>query len=104
MIANLGISEGFGKVDAGNLQFPTTMLVDYIRIYQRSDSINVGCDPTNFPTAQYINTYVFTVQSLFPSSLFVFSYSYMEAYTNPNLTTWAQFKQPWPKNKLNGGC
>jgi beta-glucanase (GH16 family) len=85
MIANLGISEGFGKVDIENLQFPTTMLVDYIRIYQRSDSINIGCDPTDFPTAQYINTY-------------------MEAYTNPNLTTWAQFKQPWPKNKLSEKC
>ena len=59
MIANLGISEGFGKVDTTNLTFPTTMLVDYIRIYQRSDSINIGCDPIDFPTAQYINTYAF---------------------------------------------
>ena len=59
MIANLGISEGFGVVDTADLQFPTTMLVDYIRVYQRSDSVNIGCDPTDFPTAQYINTYVF---------------------------------------------
>lgn len=85
MIVNLGISEGFSKVNTADLQFPTAMLVDYIRVYQRSDSINIGCDPTDFPTAQYINTY-------------------MEAYTNPNLTTWAQFGQPWPKNKLNGDC
>lgn len=85
MIANLGISQGFGVVDTADLQFPTTMLVDYIRVYQRSDSMNIGCDPTDFPTAQYINTY-------------------MEAYTNPNITTWAQFGQPWPKNKMNGGC
>ena len=56
MIANLGISEGFGTVDTADLQFPTTMLVDYIRVYQRSDSINIGCDPIDFPTAQYINT------------------------------------------------
>lgn len=66
IIANLGISEGFGVVDTAALQFPTTMLVDYIRVYQRSDSIKIGCDPTDFPTAQYINTYVFTVLIALP--------------------------------------
>ena len=29
----------------------------------------------------------------------------MEAYTNPNLTTWVDdFKQEWPKNKFKGEC
>lgn len=84
LITNLGISEGFGKIDP-NLQLPATMLVDYIRVYQRKDAINTGCDPTDFPTQQYIDTY-------------------KEAYTNPNLTVWADYKQPWPKNRRNGGC
>jgi hypothetical protein len=32
------------------------MSVDYIRVYQSSDAINIGCDPKDFPTAAYINT------------------------------------------------
>ncbi|PPQ86654.1 LOW QUALITY PROTEIN: hypothetical protein CVT25_006838 [Psilocybe cyanescens] len=85
IITNLGISEGFGIVDP-NLKLPAIMKVDYIRVYQRKDSINVGCDPEGFPTAKYIETY-------------------KEAYTNPNLTVWSDYGQPWPKNKLSAeGC
>ena len=51
---NLGISENFGTVDYDNLKFPSTMRVDWIRVYQDPDSINVGCDPPDFPTAEYI--------------------------------------------------
>jgi len=87
LIVNLGISDGFGDIDP-RLVFPTTMLVDYIRIYQRKSDIRTSCDPKDFPTAQYIDTYI-------------------EAYTNSNLTTWKEYKQPWPKNELmpeNKGC
>ncbi|KAF8178764.1 beta-glucan synthesis-associated, partial [Pholiota molesta] len=35
LITNLGISESFGTIDTTNLKFPVTMLVDYIRVYQR---------------------------------------------------------------------
>jgi len=85
IITNLGISEDFGDVDHANLPLPATMLVDYIRVYQHKDSINVGCDPPNFPTAAYIDTY-------------------KGVYTNANLTVWKDFGQPWPKNRLaNGG-
>lgn len=52
---NLGISENFGVIDFEHLTFPTTMRVDWIRVYQRSDSINIGCDPKDFPTQAYIN-------------------------------------------------
>ena len=39
------------------------------------------------------------------SGLTVFGCRYMEAYTNPNLTTWVDdFKQEWPKNKFLGQC
>ena len=52
---NLGMSENFGKVDLAHLVFPTTMRVDWIRVYQPKDAINIGCDPAAFPTAAYIN-------------------------------------------------
>jgi hypothetical protein len=55
IIANLGISTNFGDVDIEHLRFPTTMRVDWIRVYQPKDSINIGCDPTDFPTQTYIN-------------------------------------------------
>jgi beta-glucan synthesis-associated protein KRE6 len=86
LLANLGMSENFGTVDLEHLVFPAIMTVDWIRVYQRSDSINVGCDPSDFPTSAYINQYI-------------------EAYQNPNLTTWHNdFKQPIPKNSFLGQC
>ncbi|KAG6828111.1 hypothetical protein H0H92_009161 [Tricholoma furcatifolium] len=86
IIVNLGMSENFGNIDFDHLTFPASLLVDYIRVYQPKDAINYGCDPTDFPTADYINTY-------------------LEAYTNPNLTTWVNdFGQPWPKNSLLDSC
>ncbi|KAG8696952.1 hypothetical protein FRC11_000361, partial [Ceratobasidium sp. 423] len=69
MIFNLGLSPNFGAIDWDHLEFPTWMLVDWVRVYQPKGSRNIGCDPEDFPTVDYINTYI-------------------EAYTNPNLTTW----------------
>ncbi|KAF8634470.1 hypothetical protein AX15_000911 [Amanita polypyramis BW_CC] len=86
IIMNLGISENFGFVDFQHLTFPTKMKVDYIRVYQPKNAINYGCNPTDFPTNDYIQ-------------------QYLPAYTNPNLTTWVDdFKQPNPKNRLVNGC
>ena len=51
----LSISENFGTVDFERLTFPTTMRIDYIRVYQRPDQKNIGCDPKDFPTQAYIN-------------------------------------------------
>jgi len=86
IILNLGISQNFGVVDLQHLTFPATMRVDYIRVYQPTGSVNIGCDPEDFPTQAYINQYI-------------------EAYTNPNLTTWVNdFKQPFPKSSLLGQC
>ncbi|KAF9527795.1 glycoside hydrolase family 16 protein [Crepidotus variabilis] len=86
LIVNLGMSENFGTVDVDHLVFPTTMRVDWIRVYQPKDGVNVGCDPKGFPTSAYIDKYI-------------------EAYTNPNLTTWVNdYNQPWPKNKLVDQC
>lgn len=89
IIMNLGISPSFAHgVDFTQLQFPATMLVDYVRVYQPSNAHNVGCDPPERPTMAYIN-------------------AYPEAYTNPNLTLWGspQYNQTLPKNRLvNKGC
>ncbi|KAH9833744.1 glycoside hydrolase family 16 protein [Rhodofomes roseus] len=68
LIMNLGMSYSFTQVDLANIPFPVHLRVDYIRVYQPSDSINVGCDPVDFPTAAYINKYA-------------------EAYWNPKMTT-----------------
>jgi hypothetical protein len=91
LIANLGMSRNFGYVDLDHLKFPTVLSVDWIRVYQPKDQINIGCDPPNFPTAQYIETY-------------------KEAYTNSNYSLWrgtpeqGAYGQPFPKNKFLGEC
>ncbi|KIM89908.1 glycoside hydrolase family 16 protein [Piloderma croceum F 1598] len=85
IIVNLGFSPNFGAIDFEHLVMPTTMSVDYIRVYQPKDAHNIGCDPPDFPTAAYIA-------------------AYGEAYTNANLTGWTQYNQTMPKNRLNGGC
>ena len=54
MIFNLGISPNFGFIDFEHLTFPTTMSVDYVRVYQNPDNINIGCEPDGFPTQDYI--------------------------------------------------
>ena len=58
MIVNLGISPNFGDIEFERLTFPTVMSVDYVRVYQRPEDVNTGCDPDNFPTQSYINQYV----------------------------------------------
>jgi len=86
IIANLGMSTSFGGLDPSLLTFPSTMSIDYIRVYQPTGSKNIGCDPPDFPTQAYINQYI-------------------EAYTNPNLTTWKDdYGQPFPKNSWLGQC
>ncbi|KAJ7877892.1 beta-glucan synthesis-associated protein-domain-containing protein [Mycena olivaceomarginata] len=65
-------SLNFGFIDFDHLTFPAVMRVDWVRIYQDPDNVQVGCNPADYPTADYIN-------------------QYMEAYTNANLTTWVGF-------------
>ncbi|GJE91332.1 glycoside hydrolase family 16 protein [Phanerochaete sordida] len=93
IVLNLGISSNWQKIDLTTMEFPAVMLVDYVRVYQRKGQTNVGCDPPQYPTAEYIKNHV-------------------EAYTNPNLTFWSESKPgigegagyPWPKNALHDGC
>jgi len=86
ILVNVGMSRNFGTVDLEHLPFPVKMRVDWIRVYQPTGSQNYGCDPADFPTEAYINEYI-------------------EAYTNPNLTTWVDdFGQKIPTNSFLGQC
>ncbi|KAJ8487014.1 hypothetical protein ONZ45_g14470 [Pleurotus djamor] len=85
IIANLGFSLNFGPIDFERITFPTSMSVDYIRVYQPVGKKNIGCDPVDFPTAAYIN-------------------AYPGAYANPNFTLWEQYdNQVFPKNRIQNG-
>ncbi|KAF8338032.1 beta-glucan synthesis-associated [Cantharellus anzutake] len=84
LIMNLGISPSFGEISP-SLEFPMTMFVDYIRVYQDPKLKNVGCDPPGFPTHDYIS-------------------SKIDVYTNQNLTTFAQSGRSFPRNRLIQTC
>lgn len=58
LILNLGMSPGWQKIDPSTLTFPTEMLIDYVRIYQRKGHENVGCSPDDYPTEEYINNHL----------------------------------------------
>ena len=55
IIMNLGLSKNFvWNLDLTTLTFPAAMLVDWVRVYQPKGSTNIGCDPKNAPTMDYI--------------------------------------------------
>jgi len=86
ILFNLGMSPGFQEQDFQHLVFPVSMYVDYVRIYQRRGISNgITCNPPSRPTSDYIN-------------------SHLNAYTNPNLTTWEQANFTFPRNSLYNGC
>ncbi|GAA6037271.1 hypothetical protein JCM8097_008655 [Rhodosporidiobolus ruineniae] len=86
IIFNLAISTKFQEPQWGKLEFPGTLRIDYVRVYQKKGQKNVGCDTKDFPTSKYIN-------------------SHMDLYTNPNLTTFSQSNYTVPRNKLSAtGC
>ncbi|CAG8523539.1 8415_t:CDS:2, partial [Scutellospora calospora] len=82
IVINLGMSEGFNHIDLNNLKFPSTMYVDYVRVYQDPLKVKVSCDPPDHPTSDYIK-------------------KHFNAYTNPSLTTWRQAGYEFPINSLN---
>lgn len=85
IITNLGFSENFGTIEYEKITFPAVMSIDWIRVYQPADERRIGCDPDDHPTAAYIE-------------------AYKELYTNPNITTWKDAGQAWPKNSFAGDC
>ncbi|KAJ6538483.1 beta-glucan synthesis-associated [Mycena vulgaris] len=82
IILNLGISKNWEQIDLDSMVFPAEMLIDYVRVYQRDGETNVGCNPSDYPTSDYIN-------------------NHYSAYTNPNVTQWQWDR---PKNSLYEGC
>lgn len=85
IIMNFGMAEGFSAVEIDKLNFPATMKIDYVRIYQPEDKINIGCNPQDYPTTEYIN-------------------DHLDAYMNANVTQWEDLGYSWPKSSLNGDC
>ncbi|KDN47569.1 glycoside hydrolase family 16 protein [Tilletiaria anomala UBC 951] len=86
MVINLAMAHNFEPSIWDSLVFPNRMLVDYVRVYQRSGrATKLSCDPPDYPTAEYIN-------------------SHLQLYMNPNLTQYTDV-YPWVKNSLtNPGC
>ncbi|KAJ9113432.1 beta-glucan synthesis-associated protein [Naganishia cerealis] len=85
VIMNLGISNNWAYIDWPSLNFPVTMRIDHVRVYQPEDQISVTCDPEDHPTYQYIQ-------------------DHLNAYENVNLTSWEDAGYSFPKNKLLHGC
>lgn len=93
ILMNLGIASSFAWVnwDVLSTQFPAVMRVDYVRVWQEVDKINVGCSPPDFPTADYIA-------------------KHHDAYHNTQYTSWLRprdeggYDHPFPGNMLLGQC
>lgn len=84
IILNLGLSDSFAYIDWEQLDFPFVMKIDYVRIYQ-SGTASVTCDPPGWETTDYIA-------------------NHPDAYTNSNITSWADAGYDRPKNSLMDGC
>ncbi|KAK6458764.1 beta-glucan synthesis-associated [Scheffersomyces xylosifermentans] len=85
LIFNLGLSPTWAQIDYGSLEFPATLEIDYIRIYQLSGEEEMTCDPVDYPTFDYIN-------------------SHANAYMNVNLTSWKEAGYSFPHNSFMNGC
>lgn len=85
MILNLGLSNNWAYIDWQMIYFPVTMSIDYVRIYQPNNSVSITCDPSDYPTYDYIE-------------------SHPIVYQNPNVTKWALANYSTPKNILTGNC
>ncbi|CAR24695.1 beta-glucan synthesis-associated protein KRE6 [Lachancea thermotolerans CBS 6340] len=85
IILNLGISNNWAYIDWNSIFFPVTMSIDYVRIYQPENATSITCDPSGFPTYQYIQ-------------------DHLNVYSNVNLTSWEDAGYTFPKNTLTGNC
>ena len=85
IVLNVGFSTAWTGIQMDQLRFPTTMYVDYVRIYQLEGQESITCDPPGYETTDYIK-------------------KHPDAYHNSNLTLWSETRYPWPKNKMNSDC
>jgi hypothetical protein len=59
--------ENWQVIKLETMLFPAEMLVDYVRVYQRDGETNIGCNPSDFPTTDYINAHYEAYASEFVS-------------------------------------
>lgn len=85
IIMNLGFSTSWTYIAWLDLEFPATMEIDYVRVYQPPNNKSTTCDPDGYPTKQYIEDHI-------------------NAYTNPNLTSWSMAGWALPENEIMHGC
>lgn len=86
IIFNLGMSTGFTTVNEDELEFPAFFRIDYVRVYQpKGTKMTTSCSPDDYPTYDYIQNHI-------------------EAYSNPNLTTWEEYGGVFPDNRLTTTC
>lgn len=83
IVMNLGVSNNWVYIDWPSLSFPSTFRIDYVRLYQPPNQINVGCDPAGFPTSDYIEQHI-------------------NVYQNANLTSFEDGGYSFPKHSLIG--
>ncbi|RLV95946.1 Beta-glucan synthesis-associated protein SKN1 [Spathaspora sp. JA1] len=83
IVMNLGISNSWAYINWPSLVFPSTMRIDYVRVYQPENQVNMGCDPDGYPTSDYIE-------------------QHLNIYSNANLTSFEKGGYTFPKNKLTG--
>ncbi|CDK26397.1 unnamed protein product [Kuraishia capsulata CBS 1993] len=83
IVINMGVSNNWAYIDWPSIKFPVEFTVDYVRIYQPNDSISLTCDPTDYPTYDYIQ-------------------DHLKAYDIWNYTTWEDAGYDIPKNSLTG--
>lgn len=55
LVLNTALGSWNGGPQATNGHLPGHMLVDSVRVWQRKDRTNVGCDPPDFPTKAFID-------------------------------------------------
>uniref|UniRef100_A0A060SXX4 ARAD1A15884p n=1 Tax=Blastobotrys adeninivorans TaxID=409370 RepID=A0A060SXX4_BLAAD len=85
IVLNLGISNSWTYIDWPSLRWPSTMRIDYVRVYQPENNQSVTCDPEGYPTYDYIQ-------------------DHLNAYSNPNLTTWEEAGYAFPPTQLLNNC
>lgn len=83
IIMNLGISNNWAYIDWTQIEFPSVMSIDYVRVYQPSGNVSLTCDPENYPTVDYIE-------------------NHLSAYRNPNHTSWEMAGYQFPSHELFG--
>ncbi|KAK6459931.1 beta-glucan synthesis-associated, partial [Scheffersomyces coipomensis] len=83
IIVNFGMSNSWAYIDWPSLVFPATFSIDYVRVYQPANATNVGCDPIDYPTYDYIQ-------------------QHLNIYYDNNITSFTDGGYTFPKNTLLG--